>query len=408
MHSNGTATAGEVFGGIDWGGSFHQLCLIDAAGTVLLQRRIGHDVAGLAELDRILTTQAGELRVAIERAEGLLVEHLHTLNVAVYCVSPKIAARARERYRMSSAKSDSLDAFVLADTLRHEHRHWRPLSPPSPLLAELRAVTRDRQRVLHAQQACESQLRAIMDAYHPAPLHLFSTLDRDISLAFITDYPTPLQAGRVGAARMEAFCHRHGYSGRTKPQVLVDRLRPHLLTAGDGTVAGKSFGANMFADQLRLFNTQLRAYDKKIAELLHAHPDALVMRSFPGIGPLVAATLISEMGEDRGRYPAAPALLAEAGLAPVTRASGRTRQVRFRYAANRRMRHAIDWWTFVATREDDWSRTVYESARARGHGKYRALRGLGARWTRVLWRCWTDRTPYDPTRHHRNEATTTA
>lgn len=86
----------------------------------------------------------------------------------------------------------------------------RPLSPPSPLLAELRAVTRDRQRVLYAQQACESQLRAIMDAYHPAPLHLFSTLDRDISLDFIADYPTPAQAGRVGTARMEAFCRRHG------------------------------------------------------------------------------------------------------------------------------------------------------------------------------------------------------
>jgi hypothetical protein len=101
-------------------------------------------------------------------------------------------------------------------------------------------------------------------------------------------------------------------------------------------------------------------------------------------------------------------LLAEAGLAPVTRASGRTRQVRFRYAANRRMRHAIDWWTFVATREDDWSGAVYDAGRARGQGKYRALRGLGARWMRVLWRCWTDHTTYDPDRHHRNEVTTAA
>jgi hypothetical protein len=130
-----------------------------------------------------------------------------------------------------------------------------------------------------------------------------------------------------------------------------------LLSAGDGTVAGKSFSAALFADQLRLFNTHLRAYDKRPSELLDAHPDAPVMRSFPGIGPLVAATLISEMGEDRNRYPSAAALLADTGLAPVTRSSGRTRQVRFRYPANRRMRHAIDWWTFVATREDDWSRT---------------------------------------------------
>jgi transposase len=182
FHTNDVRPAHEVFAGLDWGGSFHQLCLIDAAGAVLLQRRIMHDVAGLAELDRILGGHASGLKLAVERAEGLLVEHLHSRDIAVYCISPKIAARARERYRMSAAKSDALDAFVLADTLRHEHRHWRPLSPPSPLLAELRAVTRNRQRVLYAQQGCESQLRAILDAYHPAPLHLFSTLDRDITL----------------------------------------------------------------------------------------------------------------------------------------------------------------------------------------------------------------------------------
>ena len=406
MHSNDSSDCGAVFGGIDWGGSFHQLCLIDADGTVRLQRRVTHDVAGLAELDHILAAQTAALRVAIERAEGLLVEHLLALGVEVYCISPKIAARARERYRLAASKSDTLDAFVLADTLRHEHRHWRPVAPPSPLLAELRAVTRDRQRVLYAQQGCESQLRAIMDAYYPAPLHLFSALDRDISLDFIADYPTPEQAGRIGVARMEAFCRRHSYSGRTHPDVLVERLRPHLLSASEGTVAGKSFSANLFADQLRLLNRNLRAYDKKLDQLLDAHPDAAIFRSFPGIGPLVAATLISEMGEDRSRYPTPGALLAESGLAPVTRASGRTRQVRFRYAANRRMRHAIDWWAFVATREDDWSRAVYDAGRARGQAKYRTLRGLGARWMRILWRCWTDHTTYDPDRHHRSQITT--
>ncbi len=238
MHVIGAAgDGGEVFAGIDWGGSFHQLCLIDTTGTVLLQRRIGHDVSGFAELGSILR-ERGRLRVAIERGEGLLVEHLQRLGLEVFCVSPKIAARARERYRLAATKSDAFDAFVLADTLRHEHAHWRALSVPSPLLAELRAVSRDRERLVEMQHAAESRLRAILDAYHPAPLHLFSAVDRDITLAFITDDPTPAQAARVGLTRMTAFCRRHGYSGRTDPVVLVERLRPHLLTAGSGSVAG--------------------------------------------------------------------------------------------------------------------------------------------------------------------------
>lgn len=90
---NPSGAGGEVFVGIDWGGSFHQVCLIDERGQVQLQRRIGHDVAGFDELDRLLTSQRGRVRVAIERAEGLLVEHLQTMGVEVFCVSPKISAR---------------------------------------------------------------------------------------------------------------------------------------------------------------------------------------------------------------------------------------------------------------------------------------------------------------------------
>lgn len=343
------------------------------------------------------------VRVAIERAEGLLVEHLHGLDVSVFCVSPKISARARERYRLAAAKSDSFDAFVLADTLRHEHAHWRALRAPSALTAQLRAVSRDRERVILAQRATEARLRAVLETYHPAPLHLFSSLDRDITLAFVQEYPTPEQAARVGPARMAAFCRRHGYSGRTDPAALVERMRPHLLAADAGTVAGKAMTARLFASELEILNDHLRIYDKTIRELLTSHPDTPVFTSFPGIGPVIAATLIGEMGDDRTRFPSAAALLAESGLAPVTRASGRSHQVRFRYAANRRMRHAIDWWAFVATREDPWSHAIYEQARERGQSKYRALRGIGARWTRVLWRAWIDNTPYDPARHHRTE-----
>jgi hypothetical protein len=101
-----------------------------------------------------------DVLVAIERAEGLLVEFLQTLpTVTLFCVSPKISARARERYRVSASKSDSFDASC-SPTLRHEHARWRPLSRPSTLTAELQAVSRDRQRVLHAKVACESRLRA--------------------------------------------------------------------------------------------------------------------------------------------------------------------------------------------------------------------------------------------------------
>jgi hypothetical protein len=98
-------TDDPVFAGIDWGGASHQLCVVDATGQVLVQRRVRHDAAGLAELDEQLARWPG-IKVAIERGEGLLGEHLQQHGLLVYCICPKISVRVRERYRLAATKSD--------------------------------------------------------------------------------------------------------------------------------------------------------------------------------------------------------------------------------------------------------------------------------------------------------------
>jgi transposase len=85
---------------------------------------------------------------------------------------------------------------VLADTLRHEIGRWRPLTPASEPLGELRVLVRDRRRILEDQQAVEAQLRSTLEAYHPSVVALFSSIDRAITLSFIRDYPTPGQPRR--------------------------------------------------------------------------------------------------------------------------------------------------------------------------------------------------------------------
>jgi transposase len=389
-----------VFAGIDWGGEHHQLCVVAPDGKRLLQLRVTHDVGGLAELDRHLRRFGDRLPVAVERSEGLLVEHLQAAGHSVFPVSPRISARARERYKVAAVKDDRFDAFVLADTLRHEHSRWRVLPVPSPLLAEIKALTRDRDRLLETQQATEHQLRMILEAYHPAPARLFSSVDRQITLAFITDYPTPAIASRVKTTRMNGFLTRHHYTGRVAAQVLADRMRANLLSGSAGTVAGKSFSAQSFTRLLQLLNTQLAEFDDAIAAAVADHPDAAIFASFPGVGPVLTGVLLAEIGEDRSRFPTAAVLLAEAGLAPVTRASGRTRTVRFRYAANTRLREAAMWWAFNSLKHSPWAADAFRQARdQRGQHYHRALRGLSARWMRILWRCWTNGVPYDPSQH---------
>lgn len=395
-----TPTSWPAFAGIDWGGEHHQLCVVDHAGKRLTQLQVVHDVAGLANLRRELARFGDRMPIAIERSEGLLVEHLQAHGHMLFPVSPKISARARERFKVAPVKDDRFDAFVLADTLRHEHHRWRPLSIPSPLLAEIKALTRDRDTLLETQQAVESLLRMILEAYHPAPVRLFSSVDRQITLSFALDYPTPAVAGRIKTTRMAGFLSRHHYTGRVPAQVLAERMRANLLTGSVGTVAGKSFSAQSFTRSLQLLNAQLAEFDDAIAAAVAEHPDARIFASFPGVGPVTTAVLLAEIGEDRQRYPRPEVLLAEAGLPQSRRSSGRSRRVKFRYAANPRLRESAMWWAYNSMKESPWAAAAFREARdQRGQRYHRALRGLSARWMRILWRCWTDNTTHDPGKH---------
>lgn len=171
-----------------------------------------------------------------------------------------------------------------------------------------------------------------------------------------------------------------------------------------------SRSAQTFTRLLQLLNSQLADYDDAIAAAVAEHPDATIFSSFPGVGPVLTGVLLAEIGEDRARFPASGVLLAESGLAPVTRSSGRSRHVRFRYAANTRLREAAMWWAYNSMKEAPWAAAAFREARDhRGQRYHRALRGIAARWMRVLWTCWSTNTPYQPELHTTaREATTPA
>jgi transposase len=392
----------DRFAAIDWGGTFNQLCLVDDAGIEIVNQRFANDVAGSDALFGVLADNRQRLGgVAIERSEGIIVERLQQNNYAVFAVSPRVSARARERYQAAARKSDRFDAFVLADTLRTDGFRWRVLSVPTSQLLELRAVVRHRRQLLETQIAVEAQLRETLLAYQPGPIALFSSVDRDATLAFLRDYPTPEAASKVGEARMEWFCHRISYTGRVPPAVLVERLRANLLTASPGSINGHRYAALALADQLELLNKQLRAYNRQLGELFDAHPDSEIFSSFPAAGRVIGSELLAEIGDDRARYPTVDVLLCEAGIAPVTLASGKVHRVRIRYACNKRLRATTTTWAYTMKRIDPVSRERYLAALSRGQTQHRALRGVASTWTRILWRCWQDRVPFDPQRPRR-------
>jgi transposase len=152
---------------------------------------------------------------------------------------------------------------------------------------------------------------------------------------------------------------------------------------------------------LQVMVDQISELAAEIAQALRAHPDGEIFESFfrNPESVICAATLLGEIGDSRHRYSHRDAIAADAGQAPVAVESGKRKNAKFRWACNKRLRKAFGVLAHCSTRSNAWAADRYASARARGHSHQRALRTLGRAWSRIIWRCWQNHTPYDPARH---------
>ena len=392
-----------MFAGLDWGAAAHAVCVVDGAGAVVARFTVAHDAAGLAELIRRLARLSpapAALPVAIERPSGLVVDALLDAGHPVVPIHPNVVKACRPRYRAAGGKSDPGAGYLLADVLRTDGHRFRPLAPASDEIRALRARVRTRDDLVAERVALANRLRALLESFWPGAAAVFAAIDSPIALAFLRRYPTPESAARLGERRLTAFLAQHGYCGRRPPAELLARLR-----AAPAGLFGEA-EAEAKGELVRALVAVLAALVGEIARLTarleHAVadlPDGRIVMSFPRAGRGCAAQILAELGDVRARFPSEAQLAAEAGVCPVTHASGKSRAVTFRFACNHRLRQAITCFADNSRHASAWAAEVYRRARARGCDHAHAIRILARAWVRVLWRAWTDRRSYDPTAH---------
>ncbi|HKU60355.1 MAG TPA: IS110 family transposase [Gemmatimonadales bacterium] len=389
--------------GLDWGGALHAVCVVDGGSGAVAERfEARHDAEGLRALVRRLARlgDAALLPVAIERPSGLIVDVLVEAGHPVVPIHPNVVKAARPRYRASGAKDDRGDAYLLADLLRTDGHRFRPLALPSDAIRALRALTRSRDDLVATRVALANQLTSQLEDFWAGAAAIFADVASPIALAFLARYPTPQSAARLGEKRLAAFLAAHAYCGRRTPAELLARLRtaPAGL-AGEAEAEARGEVVRALVAVLAPLVAQIAELSARIRHALAELPDGPLIMSFPRAGQICAAAILAELGEDRSRYQSADQLAADAGLAPVTRQSGRSRGVGFRWACNRRLRTALTCFADNSRHASAWAADIYARARARGCRHPHAIRILGRAWTRVLWRAWQDQVLYDPAKH---------
>jgi transposase len=391
-----------VLVGVDWGCSVHAVCVIDAQGRVLDRFEVNHDRAGLAALVTRLHQHGAPSAsaVAIERPSGLLVDVLVEAGFVVTPIHPNVVKACRPRYRAVMAKSDQGDALILADILRTDGHRLRPLAPQSDAIKALRSLVRGRDDLVSTRVALANQLTALLESFWPGAARIFAAVASPIALAFLERYPTPEAACRLGPKRLAGFLAQHQYCGRRSPEALLERLRNAPDgAAGEAEREAKGDLVRALARTLQALLAELAKLTSRIEHALALLPDGRIVMSFPRAGRICAAQILAELGDVRERFLTADQLAAEAGVAPVTYQSGKSKGVGWRWACNKRLRAGLTCMADNSRHQSPWAADLYQRARARGCRHPHAIRILARAWARVLWRAWTDRQHYDPAQH---------
>jgi transposase len=340
--------------------------------------------------------------VAIERPDGVLVERVLDAGLPVLAIHPNQVQAARDRYRAAAGKSDAFDAFVLAELARTDHHRFRLVEPDADQTRALRALTRAREDLVAMRVELANRLRAELERSWPGGATIFAEVDSPIALAFLTRYPAPNDAARLGPQRLAGFLARHRYCGRRTPAQLLARLAqaPSVQLSAAEAEARRSIVLSYIA-ALRPLISQIRELNSEIAHALDDHPDGPIFRSLfrDPKSSITAAELLAETGDCRNRYPTAETLIADAGQSPIAVESGKRKHATFRRACDKRLRRATSVLADSSRHHNPWAADIYQRARQRGCDHPHALRILGRAWLRVLWRCWHDHTPYNPARH---------
>lgn len=397
------------FVGIDWGSENHQVCVLDSARNVILERSFPHSGDGLHALVEAILDDAepSDVCVAIEVSRGPIVETLLERGLAVHHLNPKQLDRFRDRYTVAGAKDDRRDAFVLADSLRTDPTAFRPaaLSDPSRIL--LRELSRMHEELTQERVRLGNRLGDQLRRFFPQILALDSVHDTPWLWALLDEAPSPEAANKISLAKIATILRKH-HIRRLQPADIRKTLRQRAIIVAEGVVAASSMHVASIIARLRLVREQLSTCGRRIKALLDElrtankkteHRDVAILLSLPGVGPIVGATMLTEAEQPLASRDY-DTLRALSGVAPVTRASGKksgkNATVLMRRACNARLRNAVHYWILTAIGIDPHIKARYVAQRARGHSHGRSVRSVADRMLSILMTMLRNGTVYEP------------
>ncbi len=383
--------------GIDWADEHHDALTLDEKGHQVGSLRVDHTAQGLNKLNAFLeqiigTAPKDQMACIIETTHGLLIAFLLDAGWFVYPVNPRTVDRRRSP---SGAKTDLIDAYLLAKTGRADFADLHRLTPDSEKVAELKMLTRDQTALVQMQTRLVNQITACLKAYYPVALELFGKVQQKCTLVFLQTYPTPQEARAASVDQIRALLKqcRHPQAA-SAALTMVEQLSQPQLQATAATVRAKSRLLLALVSQLLPLIEQIANYDKEIDTLFLTHEDHAIFASLPRAGERLAPSLLAEIGDDRKRYLDASSLQALGGTSPVLYQSGMYSKAHRRLGCIKPLRNTLHHFAWQSTQSEAWAKDYYQRKRAEGKSHTVAIRALSNVWVRIIFAMWVHRECY--------------
>jgi transposase len=388
--------------GIDWADQKHDFVVLDEAGQYVVKpKTIEKSYDGFEQLRATLTkvsTDPGKVKVAIETSHNLIVDFLVELGYSVSVLFPGLMPGFRKRYRVSGARDDIFDAYVLADSLRTDKNCWHEVKPGSDLTRQIRVLARDHHDMLDKRVVLINSLRATLCLYYPEYIHFFQAFYCKTSLAFLAQYPDFEAARKLSVEEILQFFKEHGYNNsKAAGRIHACLQQPHIHVP-QPLIEAKKYKALSLCRMIQYMNASVAAYESRLKELVCQHPDGHIFLSYPAVAFINAARLISLFGDDRSRFQCVEQPRSLCGTCPVTdRTGGNDKRgaIYFRRACNKYYRDVIQQVAFSSLSQCKWAKHYYDRHRNSGHFHNHAVRALANQHLKILFAMWKNKTQYD-------------
>ena len=310
----------------------------------------------------------------------------------VIVLNPIQSHSLRELY-IRKTKTDAKDSLIIADLVRFGR--CQASNVPQDKLLALRELCRSRAYLIDTAADLKRKLIALLDRIFPEYETLFDSIFGKASVAVLRKYPTPQKLKNAHLEKLTEILWESsgGRFGEWKARQLKEAAYSSFGIEDSCGVYSALLG--MFLEQILSLTEQADLIEKQIASLLKEFNSHLT--SIPGVGTVLAATILSEIG-DISRFSSADKLLAFAGLDPSVKQSGEftSNQNRMSKRGSPYLRRAIWLASTVAVQCDPMFGAYYEKKMSEGLHYMNVIGHVSRKMTAVIFAVLRDGQPYQP------------